>query len=293
MEELILLDVQVRSVEHSPNTPPGQSLSPEVEALVEIDERGVDLWLRDEAGRRSERLRVERSPGMSDELLSLRAVELLRGRLLPVSMTEKQQSRSTSAESSERPELPPPSSHTERERFEAALGAGPTWTSGLPVTPHLGFSATYLLPYGLGVGLFGELPLARVDKEFIGGGLEVWQFAYGAEVRYGWSPSPLVRFGASIQLGVRQVAFRYEPSPPFSSSSGTELLPLIGLGVHGDLMPWSWLGVRAELRGAASSETELLTVTNPAPPVSVEVGAESSVSAGSQLAAQLALVARW
>jgi hypothetical protein len=293
LEELILLDLRVRSAPRSPSVSPDQYLSPEIGALVEIDERGVDLWLRDELGGRSRRVRVERSAGMSDELLSLRAVELLRGRLLPVSATEEPQRITTSSERAERTS-PPPLSNTEQARFEAALGAGATWTSGLPVTPHLGVAATYLLPYGLGVGAIGELPLARVDKDFIGGGLEIWQFAYGVQLRFSWSPSPLFRFGASTQLGVRQVAFSYEPAPPFSPSSGTELLPLLGLGVHGDVLPWSWLGVRAEVRGAASSRTELLAVTNPTPPVSVEAeGSESSVSVGSQLAGQLSLVARW
>jgi hypothetical protein len=175
------------------------------------------------------------------ELLALRAVELLRGKLLPVpaSSSPLQANAATGSEDAgmsagtatgklagpagaDRPS--DPWSDGEDRRGGLLVGPGLTLSpGGVPVTPNIRIGGSYRAVWRLGIEALVIVPLTAGEVSAAEGAIELRTLNLGAAATLQLSP-PDADFRALVGLGMGAAALIFEGTaePPYSAAEGTE-----------------------------------------------------------------------
>jgi len=217
-------------------------------------------------------------------LLALRAVELLRGRLLPVPLSQADggtdaapeaaptpslaagvapvataASLPTAAPSSEplrsAPRLPPTSG---RLHLGPALLMSP---GGVPVAPALRVGGAWRVAGPVELGGFAMVPLTAGTVTAAEGQIELRVLAFGAGVNVLFTnPAAPLALHAGGGLGVAAFFFEGQAAPPWVSASGSQwsAMPFVEAGVGYRFTPM--LGARADLLAALARPEPVLVI---------------------------------
>jgi hypothetical protein len=225
------------------------------DAVVRVsgDQEEMDVWVRD-VGRPAFEVTVRssetRAPN-SARLLALRAVELVRGRLVEVVSTTvgapepgKNDVERAPRRPSPQPVRPPPAPEALEGHHRASLLIAPTlaWSpGGVPLMGHVLLEAGWWLAPRFELAVCGVLPISAASMDARGGSIAVRTLMLGAGVRVELLPTDHV-LSIGLRAGVGALRGSYErtaPNPVFSGIDESEwsLLPWLGSGLGWRISP--------------------------------------------------------
>ena len=290
-QELTLLGLEVEVVAPAPGTDLAElarSHGAAAAARVEASPPEIVLWV-DEAhsaglpqeSRVSESVKSGADPG----LLALRAIELLRGRLVPVSAspsaaassaTEPSSVASSSAAPSgtvaaapptarpQTPRAPRAPAQEERPPSRFGLHVGPAIAAspgGVPVSPSLRAGVAWRLVGPIEVGGVVMIPLAGGTVAAAEGQMDLRVIAIGAGASARWvDPLPRLSLHAGLGAGAAGFLFDGRAVPPWVSASGDRwsALPFVEAGASYRFTPV--FAVRADVLAALALPQPVLVI---------------------------------
>jgi hypothetical protein len=226
-------------------------------ALVGSTAGRVRLWVR-RSDARVAPLDVPEHASDSDELVALRATELLRGRLLPVgpvpapggvesrpaAAAEADASADADASAAKEPVREVTPAPSERR---AVIALGPALFFGGATSPALGVmaSATLHWEFGLTLGAAGVAPIQQAEARVQSRSFAVREFWLGALAGYAIDlPAPWLA-DATAFAGARIASHTSETPAPLDAPDGTEAGALLGLLASGGVALTTALSLRA------------------------------------------------
>lgn len=249
-------------------------------ARVETSPPEIVLWVDEEhsAGlpqesRVSESVKEGADPG----LLALRAVELLRGRLLPVPASAAPSATPAAPPGSPAPSAPPaaaapsPSRAAPPRRVAAprplsrlGLHAGPALAvspGGVPVMPALRIGAAWRVAGPIEIDALSMIPLSTGSVAAEQGQIDLTVLAFGAGAAARWvDPLPGLSLRAGAGAGVAGFLFQGRAVPPWVSASGDRwsALPFLEAGAAYRFTPA--VAVRADVLAALALPPPVLVI---------------------------------
>lgn len=180
------------------------------------------------------------------EMLALRAVELLRGRLVPVVERDPPATSRTPSTSTPHDEVRPTPPRDRR----ASIGLAPAIAAspgGVPVVPMIGLAGRYRAIWRLGVEAHAFIPTIAATLYESEGNVDLRSLALGGGATLLITP-PDDAFLVMTGVGLDAVGVFYagEPIPPYAADSGSRwsAAPYANLGIGYRVLPW--LALRAD-----------------------------------------------
>lgn len=293
-KELALLGIRVEQVPETAREPEDAVRLWRADAVVFVRARAprLSIWVRRPNGE-AVPVDVPAQPDASDEMIALRATELLRGHFLPVgpkrapAETEPAAPEREARRGSETPPATEPARSAE-PAFSLRVAAGPAFETTVGKSPAFGVTAStgVLIAPRVELGVLALFPLGASDADVSGRSVELRQIVAGITGRYHFDLAKPWLLDAAACAGTRAASYDVLEPASIEASSGTRFGALFGAVLGGGLRLNPVFALRAEASFFAGPPLEI-TVEAPG-----QGNSTRGVRLGATFATALALEAR-